>query len=88
MNALGADPNPRNPHFYLVLQCRALLNNPDWEIRIVHVYREANEAANWMANANFESVVEFNVFNAPSAGLSRILFADEVGYAQPRMIIN
>lgn len=82
------DPAPCNPNYYLILQCRTLLTYNDLEVRVKHVYREANEVANWLANERFDLPCSFYVFTAPPVGRHDILYVDLVGYAQPRTIIN
>lgn len=37
-----------NTHF--IKQYIELHNKPDWKVRLIHVYREGNRAANWLAN--------------------------------------
>ena len=33
-----------------IQRCRAMLLEEDWEVKVVHVYREGNRAADWLAN--------------------------------------
>lgn len=36
VSSLRSDPEPCNPNYYLILQCRVLLVRPDWEVMVKH----------------------------------------------------
>lgn len=41
-----------DPHYYLILDCKKLLNLSDWMVQVHHCYREANRAADGLANGD------------------------------------
>ncbi|CAI0473154.1 unnamed protein product [Linum tenue] len=74
-------------HGILARQIQVLLNR-DWEVRISHVYREANFAADFLANRGH--LVDFGThrFNVCDPELGRWLLYDIMGIAHDRSIIS
>ena len=50
-----------HPCHYLLAECKRPVVSPHWKVRIAHCYREANRAADWLANrgVNIEGVTLF-----------------------------
>ncbi|CAN1806206.1 Putative ribonuclease H protein At1g65750 [Linum perenne] len=57
-----------------------------WEVSIVHVYREANCGADYLANLGHSCNFGLHVFSQPDPVLARWLRYDLIGVALPRVI--
>lgn len=44
-----------SPYIHLIRRCKSLIRRHEWVIIITHCYREANRAANWLANYEVNS---------------------------------
>ncbi|CAN1163084.1 Putative ribonuclease H protein At1g65750 [Linum perenne] len=64
------------------------LSSQDWEISIHHIYREANCAADHLANRGHSLGLGIHVFEFPDVSLQYWLRFDLVGSCTPRMIFN
>jgi hypothetical protein len=64
---------------------RHLMDEP-WEIRITHVYREANRCANMLANMRSEGVSGIAYFENPPPSVVQIVENDVRGVIFPRLI--
>lgn len=51
----------------------------DWDIQLVHVFREANAYVNHLAKSGAEGSLEFVVMQDPPASVLHLLSADAVG---------
>ncbi|KAL9228579.1 hypothetical protein vseg_004142 [Gypsophila vaccaria] len=72
----------------LVHRSRELIALEGWEVRIDHTYREANRAADWLANLGVRSAPNTTIFGTPPAELRSILREDILGVSFPRLVIN
>ncbi|CAI0471250.1 unnamed protein product [Linum tenue] len=70
-------------HGQAAVQFRNLLDR-DWEIKISHVYRESNCAADYLANAGHTSPFGTHSFDVCDPGLRYWLHYDVMGIAQER----
>ena len=72
-------------HRYLAIikDIQALLAK-DWLCVLHHVYREGNQAADFLARLGAEVVHEERVWEYPPVGLEHLLFADFAGVAHLR----
>ncbi|PNY06182.1 ribonuclease H [Trifolium pratense] len=61
------------------------LMNMDWNVRISHVYREANKVADAIAALGC-TTQGFSYFNTPPANLERLCLDDVMGVSTPRII--
>ena len=52
VNLLGGDPPTNSPYIHIIRKCQALLKEREWKVTLEHSYREANKAADWLANYN------------------------------------
>ncbi|CAN1325899.1 Putative ribonuclease H protein At1g65750, partial [Linum perenne] len=72
-------------HSALVEQFRALKGRA-WDVSIKHIYREANNAADYLANFGHHLDLGFHVFSSPVSPLLYWLRYDLVGGCSPRSI--
>ncbi|CAN1732286.1 Putative ribonuclease H protein At1g65750 [Linum perenne] len=64
------------------------LSSRDWQISIHHIYREANCAADHLANRGHSFGLGIHVFEFPDVSLQYWLSFDLVGSCTPRLIFN
>ncbi|CAN1146438.1 Putative ribonuclease H protein At1g65750, partial [Linum perenne] len=74
-------------HASLVAQFVSLKNR-DWEVSINHIFREANFAADYLANFGHNLDLGTHVFLYPDTALLYWLRYDLVGISTPRLINN
>ncbi|CAL1398112.1 unnamed protein product [Linum trigynum] len=72
-------------YLILIKQFQRLLNR-NWEVKISHVYRECNKAADYLANRGHELSLEVHYFSISDSGLSFWVLYDCMGIAQTRLI--
>ena len=53
--------------------------NLDWQVSLSHIYREANFAADYMANLDFSIPLGLIVYPTPPLGVRSFLFHDSYG---------
>ncbi|CAN1123628.1 Putative ribonuclease H protein At1g65750 [Linum perenne] len=63
------------------------LSSRDWEVQLTHVYREANCAADHLANLGHSFVIGMYLFDFPDASLAHWLRYDLIGVALPRVTL-
>ncbi|KAF7806919.1 dentin sialophosphoprotein isoform X1 [Senna tora] len=73
-----------HPCSALVQWVRSLIDR-HWDAELVHVFREANQAADFMAKLSHSLAEGFHVFDSPHVGLRSILAADLNGPLVPRL---
>ena len=73
---------------YLVSQCQEFLNSPDWEVVVEHCFREANQAADFLANLGITQSSASVVLGTPPDPLRKILAVDNLCVAWPRAKIS
>jgi ribonuclease HI len=69
----------------LMRKIRTLLDGP-WEIRIIHVYREANRCADMLANMGSEGTSGIVYFANPPSRVVQLVDDDVRGVSFPRLI--
>ncbi|KAL9437050.1 hypothetical protein AB3S75_022984 [Citrus x aurantiifolia] len=69
----------------LIVAIRDLLSR-NWQTSISHVYREANSAADFMANMAHSAPLGLHVFSNPLVGIYSIMSQDLFGVTQPRFV--
>lgn len=72
---------------HLINHCRNLLACSDWEVSIIHTYREGNKVADYLANLGADQEERIRYFNSPPNEISNLLFADIMGVTTPRFVI-
>lgn len=71
---------------HLINQCNQMINDSSWKIKIMHVYREGNRAADWLANQGVSQDNRLTFLDSIPIALARILDEDSRGVALPRFI--
>ena len=82
------DKMSMNRNYNLIMQIKGLLGR-DWEVKTLHVYREANCVAVWLANYGLTRDLvdkESDVLTEPPAGLYTLSYYDLIGAIVPRLI--
>ncbi|CAN0911523.1 Putative ribonuclease H protein At1g65750, partial [Linum grandiflorum] len=69
----------------LVLQFEDLCSC-QWEVHLSHVYREANNAADYLANLGHSLSYGLHRFDTPDRSLSHWLHYDLIGISLPRFV--
>ena len=59
----------------------------DWEVRLSHVFREANGVADFMASLAKGLSIRCHKFQSPPVGISGILYCDRIGIGQNRLVL-
>ncbi|CAN0881643.1 Putative ribonuclease H protein At1g65750, partial [Linum grandiflorum] len=82
---LAKDSELDHQHAVLVLQFKELCNR-QWEVNLSHIYREANNAADYLANLSHSLTYGMHIFDSPDRGLSHWLYYDLIGISLPRLV--
>ncbi|CAN0926318.1 Putative ribonuclease H protein At1g65750 [Linum grandiflorum] len=82
---LKRDSDLDHQHAALVLQFKELCSR-HWEVHISHIYREANNAADYLANLGHSFVYGMHILDSPDRGLSHWLHHDIIGVSLPRLV--
>ncbi|CAN1800039.1 Putative ribonuclease H protein At1g65750 [Linum perenne] len=85
VSALLSTAEPTHQHFLLLLEYQELISRP-WQIKLFHVFREANQAADYMANLGHSFDFGIHFFNTPDPLLCNWLRYDHIGVALPRLV--
>lgn len=76
----------RNECAHIFKKCCELINAPNWEVKIIHVFREGNRAADWLANQGVHQEERLNFIETIPLELYNILKEDIQGVALPRLV--
>ena len=68
----------------ILQQCKTLMAREDWEVRVTHCFREANQVADKLANMGIEGNLGVKIYHAPPVEAREALFFDQMGVAWPR----
>jgi len=68
----------------IIQQCKILIDRADWEVRITHCFREANQVADKLANMGLEGQLGVKLYHAPPEVVRGALLSDQMGVAWPR----
>ncbi|CAN0880995.1 Putative ribonuclease H protein At1g65750 [Linum grandiflorum] len=82
---LGKDYDLDHQHAALVMQFKELYSR-QWEVHLSHIYREANNAADYLANLGHSFVYEMHILDSPDRDLSHWLHYDLIGVSLPRLV--
>ena len=77
-----------NRNYNIIMQIKGMLGR-DWEVTTVHVYREANCVADWLANYGLTRDLldrGSDVLDEPPSGLYPLLYYDLIGSTVTRSI--
>lgn len=83
---LSGNANVAGEYVHDIKCCRAMLLEEDWEVKVIHVYREGNRAADWLANKGAAQSSNFILLDFIPTDLARILEEDIRGVALPRLV--
>ncbi|CAN1747579.1 Putative ribonuclease H protein At1g65750 [Linum perenne] len=86
LNLVEAECDPRHQHAMKFMEIRDLLRR-DWEIRIRHVYREGNRAADFLAGIGFQFPLGYHLIPTSNVNLGFHLRYDCIGITEPRSVI-
>lgn len=62
----------------LIIQCKQLIEWTDWEVKITHCYREANQVVDKLANLGINNEIGIVYFNFPPTEVLDMFHADLV----------
>ncbi|CAN0919581.1 Putative ribonuclease H protein At1g65750 [Linum grandiflorum] len=82
---LAKDSELDHQHAVLVLQFNEICSR-QWEINLSHIYREENNAADYLANLRHSLTYGMHLFDFPDRGLSHWFHYDLIGIFLPRLI--
>ncbi|CAN0873401.1 Putative ribonuclease H protein At1g65750 [Linum grandiflorum] len=85
ISILAKDSELRHQHATLVIQLKELCSR-QWKVTISHIYREANFAADYLANLGQSLPYGMHFFESPDRGLSHWLYYDLIGISLPRFV--
>lgn len=86
VQVLNYNKNYMGPSKQIVKRCRELLELDGWIVVLSHCYREANFAADWLANHGVKQEEELIVHDTPPYALAQIIQQDLVGVAWARKV--
>lgn len=66
---------------HLINFCRSLISEANWEVKVEHVFREGNRAADLLANLGVTQLSRSELLEEPPLELSRIIDEDIRGVA-------
>ncbi|CAN0918448.1 hypothetical protein LINGRAHAP2_LOCUS30868 [Linum grandiflorum] len=69
---LAKDSSLDHQHGALVMQFKDLCSR-QWEVHLSHIYREANSAADYLANLGHSFTYGLHILDSPDRGLSHWL---------------
>ncbi|CAN0870119.1 Putative ribonuclease H protein At1g65750 [Linum grandiflorum] len=72
-------------HEILVMQFKEFCSR-QWEVNLSHIYREANNAADYLANFGHSLNYGLHIFDTPDRDLSHWIYYDLVGVSLPRLV--
>lgn len=75
-----------NSFIHLINQCKKLLEDRDWQVRLTHCYREANRATDWLVNQAVEMNGKLQKLNEAPEPLKIIIGEDLRCVATPHII--
>ncbi|CAI0549874.1 unnamed protein product, partial [Linum tenue] len=77
----------RHPHFLLVQEARRLLAL-NWQVQLLHIYREGNFIADYLASAGHKLLQGFHFLEEPDPTLNYWMYFDFIGVETPRMVVS
>ncbi|KAH9660960.1 putative ribonuclease H protein [Citrus sinensis] len=87
MKLISNSNPPINEPFTLIQEIQALLRR-DWLTKVEHIYREANEAADFLASYNFSFSLGLHCFHSIPPNMLSILINDDHGVANSRLVLT
>lgn len=77
---------PSSPYFHIVRRYKEMIFDREWEVVVQHCYREANRAADWLANHGVELIPKLVIMEAAPPDLRAVLLEDLSGVALLRRV--
>ncbi|CAI0544574.1 unnamed protein product [Linum tenue] len=77
----------RHPHFLLVQEARRMLAL-DWQVQLIHVYREGNFVADYLASAGHKLQQGLHFVDEPDPILNYWLLYDLIGVETSRLVVS
>lgn len=68
---------------HIIQKCCSLIKCVDWEVKIIHCYREGNKMVDKLANVGVNLENKLVYFEAPLSKIISLLFEDLVGVSTP-----
>ncbi|CAN1189170.1 Putative ribonuclease H protein At1g65750, partial [Linum perenne] len=84
---LQGDDLEDRAHAATIIMARELLRR-DWEVRILHVYRESNHVADYLANIGHSCSLGFHSIEQFDPNFCYWLHYDQLGVSEERLIMN
>ncbi|CAI0430385.1 unnamed protein product [Linum tenue] len=75
----------RHPHFRLVQEARRLLAL-NWQVQLLHIYREGNFFADYLASVGHQLQQRFHFLEAPDPMLNYWLYFNLIGVETSRLV--
>lgn len=69
----------------IVQQIRSFLSGR-WNVKLKHIYREANKCADWLANWSLQHDLGYIEWTHAPSGISSLLLYDAMGLSTSRLI--
>ncbi|CAN1746080.1 Putative ribonuclease H protein At1g65750 [Linum perenne] len=85
--AILTSPLPASSHQYTleVLEFQELLHQ-EWEVKVLHVYREGNQAADYLVNLGHNTIRGTHAVDISDCNLAYFVRYDCLGISEPRLI--
>ena len=87
ISIIQGDQYNRGLNMHVVNQCKQLINQNGWTVTLTHCYREANRAADWLANHGLDGDKLYDTFASLPTDLAKVLREDLQGVAIARRIL-
>lgn len=86
ISLIHSEKNGTGPHYALICGIKDLMNKP-WRVKISHVFREGNQAADWLSTLAFTLSFGMHKIDSPPPEISNILIHDAngVGYLRRKI---
>ncbi|CAN1813880.1 Putative ribonuclease H protein At1g65750, partial [Linum perenne] len=82
---LNSEPDSSHQYTLEVLEFRDWLHR-DWEVKLIHIYREANHAADYLANLGHNTICGSHNVEICDCNLAYFVRHDCLGISEPRLI--
>ncbi|CAN1185483.1 Putative ribonuclease H protein At1g65750, partial [Linum perenne] len=82
---LNSEPGSSHQYTLEVLEFQEWLQR-DWEVKVIHVYREANQAADYLANLGHNTTRRVHTVDISDCILAYFVRYDCLGIYEPRVI--
>ncbi|CAN0858152.1 Putative ribonuclease H protein At1g65750 [Linum grandiflorum] len=85
ISILAKDSELEHQYAALVLQFKEFCIR-QWEVNLSHIYREANNATDYLANFGHSFTYGLHIFDSPDRDLSHWLHYNFIGVSLPRIV--